>query len=119
MARDIVVTWPKSRAFSSYMVELERAKGRGLLVSFRVPSRPSQTPERCYRVHDGKVRGWLRVIAVSWSNSVARVPSDPAEGYWPPGVYVTCDPEWHELRPHVEMQGFRGWRWFERPVRVA
>ncbi len=114
---DIIVTWPKARPLGSYLAELEIAKRDDLTVAFRVPSRPSPTPDRCYRVHDGYVRGWLRVLAVSWSNSVKRVASDPQSGFWPAGVYVTCDPEWHELKPPtpmLPMRGFQGWRWYDR-----
>lgn len=133
---DIVVTWPKSRHFASYMVELERAKSRGLLVNFRVPTLPDfgvgafdfGAPEvRCYRVHDGHIRGWLRIVAAErrGRGEVERVPSDPlyrlpgSARYWPPGNYIACDPEWHALgfrSSRTVMGGFRGWRWFDRTL---
>jgi hypothetical protein len=124
---DIIVTWPKSRAFASYMAELEIAKGNALAVSFRVPTLPSTRPERCYRVHDGEVRGWLKVLHVArrTANEVTRVGSDRkrhlglgilADEYWPAGIYVTCDPEWHPVTWRAPMRGFQGWRWFDRNV---
>jgi hypothetical protein len=127
--RHIVVTWPKSRKFASYMVELERAKSLGVLVNFRVPRLPSWpvgafdygAPEvRCYRVHDGRIRGWLKVVGAEERRpgEVMRVESDPLYGvpgfkFWPPGKFIVCHPEWHTLRPTVPMTGFRGWRWFD------
>lgn len=127
--RHIVVTWPKNRRFASYMVELERAKSRGLVVNFRVPRLPDfgvgafdyGAPEiRCYRVHDGAIRGWLQIVAVEQRRmgEVLRVASDPlsrAPGgkFWPPGKYIVCDPEWHTQTVVSPMKGFRGWRWYE------
>lgn len=136
MSRDIVVTWPKDRRFASYLAELERAKGRGLFVNFRVPRLPNwpdllqghggsgfaygTDPPRCYRVHDGKVRGWLTVVTAEarGARDVERVDSDPLKSrfskYWPAGNYILCDPLWHTAAVPIDMKGFRGWRWFDR-----
>jgi hypothetical protein len=136
---DIVVTWPKDRRFASYMVELERAKMRGLQVNFRVPRIPDLSAlmiedhgerglpfgadVRCYRVHDGYVRGWLGILGAEHRGlgAVARVPSDPLYNapnarHWPPGNYIVCDPEWHTATRIAPMKGFRGWRWFNREL---
>lgn len=112
---DLLVTWPKSRPLASYLVELELAKRDGLQINFRVPSQPREflVNRRCYRVHDGKVRGWVKILGVSkrGPNEVARVKSDAFAGFWPPGWYVVCDPAWHEL-PKAQQQSFPGFRGF-------
>jgi hypothetical protein len=117
------------------MLELERAKLRGQVINYRV-SRAPDFPQlhedhgvngfdwgediRCYRVWDGFVRGWTRVLSVErrGSREVRRVPSDPLARvpgfeFWLPGTYIVCDPEWTSCR-WVEQPGFRGWRWFDR-----
>lgn len=117
--RDIVVTWPKDRFFASYLVELERATHLGLQINFRVPSLPNPTPERCYRVHDGRVRGYTLVIDVRAiaAGKVERVASDRLAGrFWPAGNYIVCEPVWREIDVKPEMDGFRGWRWFDRTL---
>lgn len=117
--RDIIVTWPKSRRFGSYMAQLELAARDSLLVNYHVRHPPRPAPLRCYRVHDGLVRGWLHVVAVMHrrEGEVARVDDDPIPEGWPAGWYIVCSPVWHELpAPHMEMPGFRGWRWFDRTV---
>lgn len=111
---DIVVTWPKSRHFASYMVELERAKSRGLIIHYRVRHLPDPQPERCYMVHDGAVRGWLLVTGQG-AQPGGRVLDPITGGFWRAGNYITRDPEWHSVKP-CEMQGFRGWRWFDRSL---
>lgn len=147
---DIVVTWPKSRPLGSYMAELERAKAQGLVVCYRVRSLPPFSlgafdygaPEvRCYRVHDGRVKGHLKLVMAEFrgAGEVERLPApgdERHEGchrrggvcdchgrpcaveYWPPGNYLVCDPEWYEIPRERQpvMAGFRGWRRFDRAV---
>lgn len=135
----IIVTWPKSRPLGSYLAELENARAGGLVVNYRVAHPPRPTPDRCYRVHDGHVRGYLLVLAVEHrgDGEVAHVPPPPTglhEGcasrggvcdcgprpcaleFWPGGWYVVCSPVWHELKRcrHTSHESFRGWRWFLR-----
>lgn len=116
---DIVVTWPKNRPLGSYLAELELAKRDGKIINFRVPSAPHLGTElqRCFRVHDGRVRGWVAILSVEkrGRNEVARVRSDAFAGFWPPGWYVVCDPAWHEIprERQPEMAGFRGFRYYD------
>jgi hypothetical protein len=128
---DVLVTWPKARSFGSYMVQLELARATpGTVVNFRVPHIPKWpqlltdhgesgfaygTDIRCYRVHDGEIRGWMQVLDAMWKPG-GRV-LDPASGsFMRAGNYIVCEPEWHPVTRRVPMQGFRGWRWFDRSV---
>jgi hypothetical protein len=120
---DLVVTWPKSRTLASYLAELEGALWAmpRLLINFHVPSKPSAErcepigSLRCYRVHDGMVRGYTNVhdIVFHEDRVVARVKSDPIPGHWPAGWYVQCYPYWHACGP-VSMNGFQGYHYFDR-----
>lgn len=122
---DVVVTWPKSRPFGSYIAELENAKREGLNINYRVRNPPGRTrffegvgdddTPRLYRVHDDKVRGYTPVLGVTFRDegTVARVASDLMTGHWPAGWYIVCEPVFYDIEP-VEMKGFRGWRWYDR-----
>lgn len=118
MDRDIIVTWPKSRTFASYIAEVHNAERDGLVLNFRVRTRPGGMPERCYMVHDGAVRGWLPMHAIVFheEGAVARVKSDPIPGGWPAGWYLVRLPNWHDLEPVYPMAGFRGYRYFDRTL---
>lgn len=116
---DIVVTWPKTRRFGSYVASIHQAARDGLLINYRVRNRPDQArlaPDaRCYRVHDGMVRGYTPISTVAFhaSGEVARVKDDPISGNWPAGWYVVCRPVFVDIKP-IRMEGFRGWRYFDR-----
>lgn len=122
---DVVVTWPKSRPFGSYIAELAVAKREGLNINYRVRTPPHRTrlfrdvgddKPRLYRVHEDFVRGYTPIIGVTFreENTVMRVASDLLSGSWPAGWYIVCEPEFHDIEPLVEMKGFRGWRWYDR-----
>jgi hypothetical protein len=111
--KDLVVTWPKSKSLSAYLKELERAVAERRMINFRVPSCPSITPERCYMVHDGQIRGYnlVRGIVYRGEGEVARVEGG---GFWPEGWYIVRAPEWHPILP-IPMRGFQGYRYIDRP----
>lgn len=116
---DVIVTWPQTKALSTYLQELEHAVELGLEINFRVPAPPKlDSVERCYIVHSGYVRGWnpIRSITKRGEREVARVVSDAFSGWWPAGWYIVRDPAWHPIEPLIPMRGFQGWRYFERPL---
>lgn len=108
---DIVLTWPKKRSLASYLAELSQAHQDGLLINFRVASKPDvQSGERCYMVHNGKIRGFNQVVTVEYKDNVL----DPITGEtMTPGFYVVRDPHWHGASG-MTITGFRGFRYFDR-----
>lgn len=120
---DIVVTWPKTRRFGSYVAACHDARRRGLVINFRVANPPPRArlfeegpqPPRVYRVHDGIVRGYtpLRAVTLHDEGVVARVADDPIQGDWPAGWYIVCAPHFIDCEP-LAMKGFQNWRWFDR-----
>lgn len=129
--RDIVVTWPKKRLLADYLETLVWAERNGRVINFRVARVPRwddavdshgfqgwpfgvELP-RCYRVHDGAVRGFTEVRGTCHRQD-GEVEFIGGEGYWPAGTYIVCSPEWHSIAP-IPMCGFRGWRWFEEAPR--
>jgi hypothetical protein len=108
---DIVVTWPKDRPLSSYLAVLTAALARGDEISYRVNRLPSSSPERCYRVHDGAVRGWTPILRCE-ARGAEEVRRVDGHGYWAAGYYVVCRPAWHPIDP-IPMRGFQGWRHYK------
>lgn len=118
---DIVVTWPKKTPLSVYLRNLREAARVGADINYRVANRPywsfgalRERPARCYRVHDGAVRGYTEIKFVAWREA-GEVANVTEGGTWPPGWYVVCSPVWHRLvleRP-IYMRGFQGWHWFD------
>lgn len=110
---DIIVTWPKSKALATYLLELRKAVAEDLQINYRLASQPKSKPNRCYMVYDGLIRGYNDVIGVVWrgAQEVSRVESDAWAGFWPEGHYVVRDPSWRPIRP-IEMAGFRGFRYW-------
>lgn len=117
--RDVVVTWPKTKALEKYLEELEKALIDNLLINYRVRYPPNPIPERCYLVHDGVIVGWNRVTGVKYryAGEVLRVGSDRISSPWPEGWYIIRRPQFHKPELEgVKMKGFRGWRWFDREM---
>lgn len=120
---DLIVTWPKSRPFGSYVAECAKADSDGLYINYRIHSSPDPRrlnlphDRRLYRVHDGVVRGYTRIRTITFHDdrSVVRVESDPLTGFWPAGWYIVCHPRFHDCPP-LAMDGFRGYRYFERSL---
>lgn len=117
-AIDIVVTWPKTRVFESYLKALREARMSGQLINYRVAHRPvwkfgalADRSARCYRVHTGLVRGWVTIVYAMRRDEgeVQRVGTDE---FWPAGDYIVCNSAWHPIDP-IPMKGFQGWRWFD------
>ena len=116
---DIVVTWPKNRPLEEYVGTLAWAKRNGEDINYRVSQRPSwefgalhERPARCYRVHDGAVRGYTEILYVIQRDD-DEVHMVGTQYFWPGGIYVVCDPTWYPLEEPVPMRGFQGWRWID------
>jgi hypothetical protein len=109
---NIVVTWPKDRPLSSYLLELARAEAAGEDAFYRVRSRPDVHPEdKCYHVHDGWIRGYLVVQDVVEMGDDA--PIDQVTGRkFEPGIYVQRHPRWYAVTQRP-MAGFRGYRYYD------
>lgn len=107
---DLILTWPKSRSLDSYVSELANAERDGMVINFRVPTRPRvRARDRCFMVHDGAIRGYNDIVGVCERG--AREVVDPITGgYWPTGIYVVRHPRWFPIDPRP-MRGFQGYRY--------
>lgn len=116
MARDLILTWPKSAPLRVYLTELQNARERGDVINYRVAHPPQGIGEcqRVYMVYDGKIRGYspfIEVVQRGWGEV-----RDRGGGYWPGGWYIVRSPEWVDLDPSEQttMRGFQGYRYIER-----
>src|ERR1039458_2357030 len=98
---DIVVTWPKTRTLEHYLGEVYHAQMHGLEINYRVSRFPTfegwtwdhdtcaspwgASSVRCYMVHDGLVRGSLRILYCC-----TREPGEVKD--WPAGKYIVRSP---------------------------
>ena len=118
---DLIVTWPKTRGFGSYVAECAHATLNDQHIAYRVRRLPDEGrlgsvgDRRLYRVHDGVVKGYTNIAALDFreEGEVARVKSDAFAGFWPAGWYIVCLPIFYGCHP-LSMPGFRGYRYFER-----
>lgn len=116
---DIAITWPKTRTLESYLTELRKADDNGLLINYRVPTRPKRlvVADRCYMIYDGAVRGWNEVLGVEHRDDVL----DPVSGeIMAPGVFIVRNPLWFPIfGPEILMKGFQGYRYVDFPEPIS
>lgn len=61
--RAIVVTLPSSEQWEDYQKEMDAVKDYSQVMNFKVPFFPKgiNKGDKCYIVHDGKVKGWKKM----------------------------------------------------------
>lgn len=107
-----VLTIPKKVKWSDYEKELATVEDGSQVMNYKtryIPKGMSQG-DRCYIVHDGKVRGWMKITGVEDR-------SEPWEctttgKTWPAGKYIQRSGAFHKV-DGPEMTGFRGIRKYE------
>jgi hypothetical protein len=110
---DWIITIPKIRTtWEQYERELEAVADRSQVMNYRIGYRPREMEpgDRCFVVHDGRVRGWMEICGVlrkteDWRCSTTGVT-------WPAGWYMQRTGTFHHLPADVQefYPGFRGIR---------
>lgn len=104
--RDIVITLPKTIAWSNYELELSEAE-KGAVMNFKVPFFPKDCiGGKCYVVHDGKVKGWMTITGVSEKEFQCETTGTT----WS-GKFIERSGKFNKLKDSVDMKGFQGWRY--------
>jgi hypothetical protein len=103
-----VMTVPKTVSWEAYKRELKAVESGDAVLNYRarVPKH-MRVGDRCYVVHDGRVRGWMTVTGVerrtkAWTCTTTKK-------RWPPGQYIQRSGPFHEV-DGPEMRGFQGVR---------
>lgn len=115
---DWVITIPKTIAWKDYQRELATVADRTQVMNYRVRFIPKDMSEgdRCFIVHDGRVRGWMEIVgliarAEPWTCTTTGT-------RWPAGNYIQRSGPF-TLVDGPEYTGFRGVRKFPAASRVA
>lgn len=116
---DWLITIPKTTAWKDYRRELATVADRTQVMNYRVRFIPKDMSEgdRCFIVHDGRVRGWMEIVGLEdhtkpWTCTTTGT-------RWPAGKYIQRSGPFHEVDGPT-YTGFRGVRRYEEsPARVA
>lgn len=113
-----LITIPKTVSWKDYERELETVADGSQIMNYRTRFFPKEMAEgdRCYVVHDGRVRGWMKIVGLidqdhPWTCTTTGT-------RWPPGKYIQRSGPFH-LVDGPAYQGFRGVRRFDAAARVA
>lgn len=107
-----MITIPKTVPWLEYRKELIDAETHGSTLNYRVRGFPKGmcSGDRCYIVHNGRVRGWmlitgLAIIDKPWTcTTTGKV--------WPLGKYIQRSGAFHPITDGPKIKGFRGIRRF-------
>lgn len=109
--RSWIVTVPKTVPWASYARELAAVADGTSVMNYRVRFFPKgmAVGDRCYVVHDGRVRGWMEVVGLEERLRTWQCSSTGA--VWPPGRYVQRSGVFHEVDgpAYVGFQGVRSY----------
>lgn len=106
-----VVTVPKTVKWIEYQRELLAVVANGAVLNFRVHGFPKdmRKGDRCYVVHDGQVRGWMRITDLTQHSGFTCTTTGRE---WPAGKYIQRSGEFHPI-DGPKLKGFRGVRRYE------
>jgi hypothetical protein len=109
--RSWVITVPKTVLWEDYLEEVRDAAEWQEVLNFRVRGFPKemQVGDRCYIVHNGKVRGWMEICGLAVRDGF-RCHTTGKD--WPAGKYIQRSGQFHFV-DGPGMNGFRGVRRFE------
>ena len=107
--RSIVVTLPSNIDWSDYEKELNRVKDYGEVMNFKVYNFPKgiNRGDKCYIVHKGFVKGWIKIIGFSEKNFTCTT-----TGKQYSGKFIERSGPFHYLDIQIPMKGFQGFRYF-------
>lgn len=104
--KDIMITLPKTIAWSDYLMELAEAE-KGAIINFKVPFFPKNcTGGKCYIIHDGNVKGWMNITGTSEKEFQCET-----TGKMWSGKFIERSGKFNEMTHVVKMKGFQGWRY--------
>lgn len=107
--RAIVVTLPSSEQWEDYQKEMDAVKDYSQVMNFKVPFFPKgiNKGDKCYIVHDGKVKGWMEVVGMEEKEFTCSTTGRK----WM-GKFIMRSGPFHPLEREIPMKGFQGFRHF-------
>lgn len=110
-SQDWAVTIPKTTSWDSYQRELATVADGSQVMNYKTRYIPKEMKkgDRCFIVHDGRVRGWMKITGLE-DRDKPWVCSTTGKT-WPPGKYIQRSGAFHKV-DGPPMTGFRGIRKF-------
>ncbi len=108
VARDIVITIPKTINWEDYEKELDVVKDYSSVMNFKVNSFPQTAiGSKCYLVYNGEVRGWMEIVGMSEKRFTCTTTGKE----WA-GKFIERSGPFHKVTP-IPMKGFQGFRYLK------
>jgi len=109
--QDWAITVPKDVNWEDYQEELIEVEDGSSVMNYRLPFNcKANSGDRCFVVHNGKVRGWQEIVGVE--HHPAGFTCSTTGKQWPAGFYLQRSGKFHPV-DGPEMKGFRGIRRFK------
>lgn len=111
-----VITIPKTIYWEDYKLELKAVESGRRNINYRVRYIPKEMKvgDKMFIVHDGKVRGYMKVTAFGEKPGFTCMSTGIR---WPAGNYIERSGKFTYIEP-INMVGFRGIRKFDLPFKV-
>lgn len=107
--RNIIITLPKSISWEDYQTELKKVEDFSETMSFKVPHLPKGNIEKCYIVHNGQIKGWMKVTNIIDNLEFTCTTTGQT---WS-GKFIQRSGPFHYLENEVPYKGFQSWRYFD------
>lgn len=103
---DIIITIPKSISWKDYEKELAKVRDGSQVMNFKVSNFPkTKSGNRCYLVHNGEVKGWMKIVGVSEEEFTCTTTGKQWKG-----KFIKRSGPFHYIEP-LEIKGFQGFRY--------
>lgn len=103
--KDIIITIPKNIKWEDYQKELKAAKN-GEVLNFKVNHFPkTQKGNKCYIIHDGKVKGYMIISNLSEKEFTCTTTNKKWKG-----KFIERTGDFHNIDEY-DMKGFQGYRY--------
>lgn len=106
----IIVTLPSCTRWEDYEKELKKSENYDYILSLKVSHFPKGIHEgdKCYVVHDGFVKGWIKIIGFSEKEFICSRTKEKWKG-----KFIDRSGPFHYLQEKIPYKDFQGFRYFD------
>lgn len=108
--RSIIVTLPSTVKWDDYEEELKKVENYKHVLNFKVVNFPRGISEgdKCYIVHQGFIKGWMKIVGFSEKEFTCSTTKRRWEG-----KFIERSGPFHYLEETIPYKGFQGFRYFD------
>ena len=108
--RSIIITLPSNVRWCDYEKELQKVKNYEETMNFKVSHFPKgiNIGDKCYIVHQGIIKGWMKIVGFSEKEFICSTTSQKWEG-----KFIERSGPFHYLNEVIPYRGFQGYRYFD------